>query len=103
MASLWAQGLCAALQDRQVAIGKTAKSIRASREGYTLADLRNWYKNVWANEWPGRQPGKSEVQAPTLKQIKNGIGKVKKCDAPTMLAATTKAVGVYMGTVENLR
>lgn len=87
----------------QIAIGKTAKSIRASREGYTLVDLRNWYKNIWATEWPGRQPGKAEVQPPTLKQIKNGIGKVKKCDTPTMMAVTTKAVGVYMGTVENLR
>lgn len=87
----------------QVAIGKTAKSIRGSSEGYTIDDLRNWYKEVWSKEWPGKQRDRLDIQPPTLKQIKVGIGKIKKEQNVSFMPVATKAVGVYVGTVENLR
>lgn len=58
-----------------IAVGKTAKQLREL--SYTLDELRAWYRDKWSNEWPGKQPGKAEIQKPTLKQIKNGIGQVK--------------------------
>lgn len=61
----------------RISVGKTIKEIRASASNYTIDDLRNWYRDKWSNEWPGKQQGKSEIQRPTLKQIKTGIGQVK--------------------------
>lgn len=87
----------------RIAIGKTVKSIRASKQEYTIDDLRAWYKNVWSNEWPGKQQGKAEIQPPTLKQIKVGIGKVRQQQTPVAFVGTPKPSGVIIGTVENLR
>ena len=61
----------------KVSVGKTVKEIRASPNGYTIDDLRHWYRDKWSNEWPGKQPGKADIQRPSLKQIKTGIGQVK--------------------------
>lgn len=61
----------------RIAIGKTVKEIRGSPEVYTLDDLRDWYSRIWSTEWPGKQPKANEVQRPTLKQVRNGIGRVK--------------------------
>lgn len=62
--------------DRQ-AVGVVIKDIRKSPEGYTLDDLLRWYETKWSQEWPGKQPGKTEIQCPTLKQVKQGIGKIR--------------------------
>lgn len=61
----------------KTAIGKTIKDIRASPNGYTIDHLRAWYRDKWSNEWPGKQPGKADIQRPSLKQIKSGIGQAK--------------------------
>lgn len=61
----------------RIAVGKTIKHIRASPNKYTVDDLRAWYRDKWCKEWPGKQAGKSEIQRPSLKQIKTGIGQVK--------------------------
>jgi hypothetical protein len=61
----------------KVAIGKTIKDIQASKNKYTINDLRAWYRDKWSNEWPGKQKGVADIQKPTLKQIKAGIGQVK--------------------------
>lgn len=71
-----------ASKEDKKAIGKVVKEIRASPQSYTLEDLHVWYRDKWATEWPGRQPGKKEIQKPTLKQIKTGIGKVKPPTPP---------------------
>ena len=65
-------------KEDKIAIGKTVKQIRDSAGDYTIDDLRSWYRDVWSQEWPGKQPGKTEIQRPTLKQIRVGIGAVKK-------------------------
>lgn len=65
----------------KTAIGKTIKDIRASPNGYKITDLRAWYRDKWSNEWPGKQPGKTDIQRPSLKQIKSGIGQTKPAKA----------------------
>ncbi len=64
-------------KEEKLAIGKTVKEIRESPKMYTIDDLRAWYRDIWSNEWPGKQQGKSEVQRPSFKQIKSGIGRTK--------------------------
>jgi len=58
-----------------IAVGKTAKQLRELN--YTIDELREWYRDKWSIEWPGKQQGKAEIQKPSLKQIKTGIGQVK--------------------------
>lgn len=58
-----------------IAVGKTAKQLRELN--YTIDELREWYRDKWSTEWPGKQQGKAEIQKPSLKQIKTGIGQVK--------------------------
>lgn len=65
----------------KLAIGQTVKAIRDSNAGYTIDDLRSWYTTVWSQEWPGKQKG-GNVQRPTHKQIKTGIGRVKALNGP---------------------
>ncbi len=61
----------------KIAVGKTIKDIRASPNEYTITDLRTWYRDKWSTNFPGKQTGKTEIQRPSLKQIKTGIGQVK--------------------------
>lgn len=55
-------------------IGKAIKAILSSDGKYTIDDLRRWYKEKWSVEWPGKQKNTNKIQAPTLEQIKTGIG-----------------------------
>lgn len=74
----------------RLAIGKSIKKIRKSDQGYTIADLRFWYKTIWSQEWPGKQPDKAEIQHPTLKQIETGIGRVKQVKPADMVSANSR-------------
>lgn len=67
----------------KTAIGDAIKDIRESKENYTLDDLRRWYVEKWSQTWPGKQQGKSEIQKPTLKQIKIGIGEIRQAPPPS--------------------
>jgi len=88
--------------EEKIAIGKTAKAIRESKASYTLDDLRAWYRDIWAKEWPGKQRDSTAIQPPTLKQIKTGIGRVKPDLQNEFSAVTTSpsvidiSVGEYL-------
>lgn len=75
--------------EERVAIGKTVKSIRESPNGYTLDDLRAWYRDIWSREWPGKQKDKETIQSPSLKQIKTGIGRVKPSNEVAFVESET--------------
>lgn len=75
--------------EEKIAIGKTAKAIRESKAQYTLDDLRSWYRDVWAKEWPGKQKDSHTIQAPSLKQVKTGIGRIRPDTQEGFIATET--------------
>lgn len=76
-------------KEHRSAIGQTSKQIRASPNKYTLDDLRKWYRDIWAREWPGKQKDKDVVQPPTLKQIKMGIGRTRTSPEDSIVEPAT--------------
>lgn len=61
----------------RMAIGTTVTAIRKSSENYTIPELWDWFEHKWSQEWPGKQKGTAEIQRPMLKQVKQGIGRMR--------------------------
>lgn len=76
-----------------IAIRTLAKTLRES--GYTIDDLRTWYRDVWMTSFKGKQKGpngETIFTTATIPQIRNGIGVTNKAktEAPATLAVTPK-------------
>lgn len=83
--------------EERIAIGKTVKSIRGSPANYSIDDLRAWYRDIWAREWPGKQKDKEAIQPPTLKQIKTGIGRIRKIVDSTFVDTVPETLDFSVG------
>lgn len=78
-------------KEDRLSIGRTSKQIRASPNCYTLDDLRAWYRDIWAREWPGKQKDTDTIQRPGLKQIKMGIGRMRATPGDSIAELATES------------